>query len=227
MRFSIAITAVLLFAEQVLSVQGLGRIFAKPIIDVSKAYRYKAYIDQKVRRDAHNILNHELYHQRNVIPSTPVALAAQVAPKPTEPAAPIDANKWNTETEAACQDAFSKINDSQTNPSGMAACYNIRYFNNSTGSFQASLRLYRMAPATGDWAALDANGLSIGISCSGASLAVGKSAKGKRHEKLPPIRAARSQTITMKRSIIPSPKMLQDLTFVGKIHENQMGEVND
>lgn len=231
MRLSLACTVILFIAEQITLVHSLGRILPKPILDVSRVYRHREYIDQKVRRDAHAILNHALYHQRDVIPSpstTDVPAAA------TSPAANSQASDkpgdWNKETEAACLDALSKMSDTPPNDSGMAACYNIRYFNKSTGTFQADLRLYRMALPTGDWASLNSPGMSIRLSCSGASLAVGDSKKAKRNGEMlswPPIGRAARRAITLRRSPSPSPQKLQDLTIVGKVHDDQMGAINN
>ena len=231
MRLSLALTAILFLVEQLTLVHSLGRIIPEPIIDVSRVYRYREYIDQKVRQDAHAILNHALYHQRDVIPSS---TPTDVPTADTSPAAALQASDgsgdWDKETEAACQGALSKLDDTPPNTSGMAACYNIRYFNKSTGTFQADLRLYRIALPTGDWASLNSPGMSIALSCSGASLAVGNTKKGKRGDEMlswPPMRRAARRAITLRRSPSPSPQKLQDLIMVGKVHDDQMGAINN
>lgn len=231
MRLSLASIAILFFAEQITSVHSLGRILPKPIIDVSKAYRHYEYIANKVNQDPHAILNHGLYHQRDVIPSATATDVPATASSPAvESPAPDKSGTWDKDTEAACRDAVAKMNTSPSNASGMTACYNIRYFNKSTGIFQADLRLYRMALPTGDWASVTAEGMSIGLSCPGASLAAGNANKGKRGIELlswSPIRKAASRTIALRRSTPPSPQKLQDLIIVGKIHDDQMGAIND
>ena len=48
----------------------------------------------------------------------------------------------------ACMDALSSITN-VTNLAGLAACYNVPFFNNATGLFQADLRLYQISPPSG------------------------------------------------------------------------------
>ena len=53
----------------------IGRGLAKPVDPVSSVsslmYRHSGYVDQRVRQDAYTILNHESWHQRNVVSESP------------------------------------------------------------------------------------------------------------------------------------------------------------
>lgn len=231
MRLSLATTVILSAAEQASLVQGLGRISPKSIIDVSKPYRYQSRVEDIVRRDAHVILNHALYHQRNVIPSpTDADLAAEVVSPPSKSAASDQSSTWDKDTEAACKEALSKANDSPPNPTGVMACYNIRSFNNTAGTFQSELRLYRMSPPTGDWASMNPGSTSVTLACSGASLDMSKTKNRKRADEMlswPPVRKATRKALTLRQSDPPSPQKLEDMTFDGKVHDDQMGNMKN
>lgn len=231
MRLLLATTLILFVAERASLVQGLGRIAPKPIIDVSKPYRRRDSVDEQVRRDANVILNHALYHQRNVIPSpTDADVAAEVVSPPSESAASDQSSTWDKDTEAACTEALSKANDGSSNPSGLVACYNIRSFNNSNGTFQADLILYRTSPPTGDWASVTPGSMRVKLACKGASLNMSDPKNRKRDDEIvfwPPLRRPTRQAITLRRSAPASPQKLQDLTFDGKVHADEMGNIKD
>ncbi len=233
MRLRPAIIAILFIADQPTQVQSLVRYFPRAIVDLTKVYHHDGSVNQKIRRDADAILNHALYNQRDVIPPpTPVDPATAVTSPPTESASSDDPSTWENKTELTCRDALSKSKADSIDPSGMAACYNVRYFNNSTGVFQSELRFYRLSPPTGNWAALDSKGLSVGLSYKGASLGLGGNMNNRKQDEGlvfgAPMRKAPRQTMSLRRkSDTFSPEKLQGLTFVGKIHDEQMGKSND
>lgn len=227
MRLSLATTVILFVAEQARLVQGLDLISPQPIIDISKVYRYQDSVEEKIHREAHVIVNHALYQQRNVIPSpTDTDVVASVVSPPSESAASDQSSTWDKDTEAACTEALSKANGGPPNPSGMVACYNIRSFNNSNGIFQADLRLYRTSPPTGDWATLKS--MSVGLLCQGASLTMNNPNNKKREDEMlswPPVRRATRHANTLIRSAPASPQKLKDMTFDGKLHDDEMGKM--
>lgn len=231
MRLSLAATLLLFITEQANLAQGLSQLLPKPIIDISHAYRKQGYVEEKVRRDARIILNHALNHQRNVIPSpTDADVAADVVSPPSKSAGSDQTSTWDKDTEAACREALLKANNGPSNPSGMVACYNIRSFNSSDGTFQSDLRLYRTSAPTGDWASLNSGSMSVKLLCSGASLSMRRSSHRKRDDEMlswPPVRRATRQAVTRRRSTPASPQMLQDLTFDGKVHDDEMGKMKN
>lgn len=231
MQLSFVTTVILFVAEQASLVHGLGRIAPKPIINVSKTYRHQGYVHEKVRRDAHVILNHALYHQRNVIPSpTDADVAAEAVSPPSESAVSDQSSTWDKDTEAACQEALSNANDGPSNPSGMVACYNIRSFNDSNGIFQADLRLYQKSPPTGDWGSMNPSSKNVKLQCNGASLTMNTPKNRKRDDEMlswPPVRRVIRQAITLRRSTSSSPEKLQGMTFDGKVHDDEMGNIKN
>ncbi|KAL8675435.1 MAG: hypothetical protein Q9168_000136 [Polycauliona sp. 1 TL-2023] len=175
-------------------------------------------------------MNHESYHQRNVIresPSQPSAAPAIALPA-ASPAARLAASSsdWKTETAAACMKSLGVLNGRPSNPTGLAACYNIQSFNSSTGVFEADLQLYRIAAATGDWASLMTQGVNVGLSYSDATIA----ARNPKHKRAatPTTQAARDQVDRSRvRRAAADPTMVQETTFVGKLNAGVMGQVND
>ena len=89
------------------------------------------------------------------------------------------------------------------------------------GAFQVDLRLYRICPASGEWATLETQAVNVGLSYAGASVAAGSMNKAKREGQVfswSPIKRDATGT---------PPRMLQDMTFVGKIHDDQMAGINN
>ncbi|KAI9681599.1 MAG: hypothetical protein M1829_000796 [Trizodia sp. TS-e1964] len=82
----------------------------------------------------------------------------------------LDEISWDNQTQAACTRALSSLNGMPPNPAGMAVCYNMPYLNISSGTFQASLLLYRISPATGDWANVTTKDLNLDLTYSSASV---------------------------------------------------------
>ena len=128
---------------------------------------------------------------------------------------------WDEATEAACRKAFNDRKDTTSSPSGMAACYNIKHFDQATRVFQADLRIYRISPATGDWTTMKPDGINIKLSCRGASIAAGTMQMGKRADVLGP-RSQVQKLRVFRRSTPSSPKMLQQMDFYGKIRDDLM-----
>lgn len=62
------------------------------------------------------------------------------------------------------------LNGIGSNPSGIAACYNIRNFNNSSGVFLADLRLFRIAAPALNWTRLVISSEMLDVTYAGASL---------------------------------------------------------
>lgn len=222
MRLRFAVIAVVFVAEQASLINGHSRVFPKAIADASKALRpSQSHFDETVRRAADLVLARALDGESSMGVATPV-----VSP-PTISARSDDSSTWEKDTELACQDSLSKVNTSSISPSGMSTCYNIRYFDNSTGVFQSELRFYRMAPPAGNWTMLDSRQMSIGIACKGAYLAQGDPGVRKRDGGAGRALKAPRRTRSTRQSNISSPQPLQVLQLVGKLHDDQRGTIND
>ncbi len=78
---------------------------------------------------------------------------------------------WNNQTDAACTIALSALNGVATNPSGIAACYNIRNFNKSNGLFLADLRLFRIGAPAVNFTRLVVSSETLDVNYASASIA--------------------------------------------------------
>ena len=147
--------------------------------------RHSIYIDQKLQL-YHNAatpnipipLNHNLYHQRNVTPIPPttsnISLNHELYSKRNAilslPAIPnsdttTGDNTTNVDIEKSCISALTSLHGTASNPSGIAACYNVLAFDNTTGGFEAEVRLYRVGKPKGEWSGVDTvgEGVDVGV----------------------------------------------------------------
>ncbi|KAH8810894.1 hypothetical protein F5884DRAFT_749298 [Xylogone sp. PMI_703] len=76
---------------------------------------------------------------------------------------------WNAGTMTACMAALGSLNGAASNPSGMAACYNIPYLDNNTGVFKADLRLFTISPPTGSFANIPSENVQVSMAYNGAT----------------------------------------------------------
>ncbi|KAI4121559.1 MAG: hypothetical protein LQ347_006815 [Umbilicaria vellea] len=198
---------------------------AKALRGTDNVYKHHGYVDHQVRRNVDAIINHGLYHGRNIVPfptslatSSPALTAS--TPHANSATASAEPQGWDNQAQAACKTALSAYIN-QTNPSGMAACYNIPYFNNATGAFEADLRLYRVAHPSGDWTGFTEQGVSVGLSYPGASVAASRMPMkwNKAAVDWPP-----SPRDGMEKRGEAPPLMLQVLDLVGMVNGDLMGE---
>jgi hypothetical protein len=59
----------------------------------------------------------------------------------------MNVSQWDANTTSACTTSLEALNGRPSNPSGMAVCYNLPFLNETTGIFQADLRLYMVGAA--------------------------------------------------------------------------------
>ena len=202
--------------------KSIARVMPRAGIDISHAYRHTGYIDQRVRTDAHNILNHQLYHARQVDTSadsssilgsntnghTPLNKAA--VPAASDMSRPVN-------PAPACMKALTSLNGVASNPSGIAVCYNVLMLNATSGVFQADVRLYKVAPPIGDWATLDDSPgkVTTGLQYMGADVHT-PSVTPTRRRDVAPLLGATAEDIA-KRAAAP-PVSIKNLTFIGQAH---------
>lgn len=229
MLLAFAMTAWLLLAGQIHGMPQISRVIPRIPVDYSLMH-HDAYVAHKHGRRAHPVFNHEAYHQRNVLPTSIVA-----EPSATAIALPANspnvkaATSWDTQTEAACVKSLATMNGQASNPSGMAVCYNVRSFNSTSGAFQADLRLYRIAPPDKVWDSLKTQGVNVGLSYNGASVAPSNANKVKRDDEIlswPPIKSNKIGTLRLRRAA-SLPTKLQDMSFVGKVNSNVLPQMKD
>lgn len=126
-------------------------------------------------------------------------------------------------------ESLTSLKGKASNPSGLAACYNVQSWNSITGIFEADLQLYRIAAATGDWVTLMTQAVNVGLSYSGATVAP-SSGNNKRSEEMPswtPVEPQSIERSRVRRAAAASPSMVQEMAFVGRINKDMMGKIND
>lgn len=137
---------------------------------------------------------------------------------------------WDDQTESACSTALVALHGVATNPSGIAACYNIQKLNFFTGSFEIDLRLYRIsAPAEG-WLKLDSSSVGVGLSYVNATISATTSGKAKREDQpVPwfPSQRDEAADIYIRRSTGVPPRRLESMTFVGTVEAGALAELKN
>lgn len=137
---------------------------------------------------------------------------------------------WDDETEAACSTALITLHGVATNPSGIAACYNIESLDNFTGIFEVDLRLYRISAPADGWLKLDPSSVGVGLSYMNATVSATKSKKAKREDRtLPWFPAQRDEAadIYIRRSTGVPPRRLGFMTFAGTVEHGALAELNN
>jgi len=135
----------------------------------------------------------------------------QAAPK-------INVTQWDADTMAACTNTLEALNGVASNPSGMAVCYNLPFLENTTGVFQADLRLFTISPPTGAFANIPSANVQVGLSYIGATVsAVNASTLARREDRISLISWPRSENGMEKRQA-SVPTMAQSYAFVGQIN---------
>jgi hypothetical protein len=96
--------------------------------------------------------------------SVPLASAIAVQTPTADPAI------WNTQADEKCKEAIRRLNGTASNPSGMAACYNVPFLDPNKGTFEAELRIFNVSMPTGDFVGVTANSMLVTFQYNSASL---------------------------------------------------------
>ena len=115
---------------------------------------------------------------------------------------------------SSCIQALTSLNGVASNPSGLAICYNVLQFDNTTGNFQSNLGLYQVSQPTGAWVSVNKTTVMVGLGFPGASVASGNNSIAKRDDGLLSL-SARASGIFVKRA---APVLLSDMSFVGQVN---------
>jgi hypothetical protein len=81
----------------------------------------------------------------------------------------INMEAWDSETEAACQEALARL-PAASNPSGTCICYNLPSLDTSTGVFEADLRVYKVSEPSGAFSGIAPQNIQVGLMYAGASV---------------------------------------------------------
>ncbi|KAL8711852.1 MAG: hypothetical protein Q9220_003796 [cf. Caloplaca sp. 1 TL-2023] len=233
MKHTLGWTGLLMLATLAQTYPQIARVIPSLPVDYS-LMRHHNYLARKSALEAHAVINHAAYHQRDVVRPSPAqspsasAIALPAASPPAN-AASSSPNDWRNQTAAACMKSLTALGGQASNPSGLAACYNIKSLDTTTGVFEADLQLYRIAAASGDWVSLMTQAVNVGLSYSDATVAPSNTNR-KRGLQTPPtatMKTSEVQRLKVERAAVAAPSMVQDMSFVGKINTNAMNQLND
>ncbi|KAB8297674.1 hypothetical protein EYC80_001482 [Monilinia laxa] len=143
-------------AAATLSLLLAGHVSAGGVMDMKLVVR-RDNKEELLRRYIDNIVEDR---RRSITDAAPVTTAA------------TSLSDWNTQTEAACSQALDLLDMQNTDPSGLAVCYNLPYVDNSTGVFKADLRLYNVSAPTGAFANIPSQDVQVGLNYAEATVSV-------------------------------------------------------
>ncbi|KAF2472997.1 uncharacterized protein BDR25DRAFT_13109 [Lindgomyces ingoldianus] len=174
-------------------------------------------LEEQLRRDADSMVATLTRRQdtSNTNPDPQISSTPQ-----SGDAAKADLAAWETQTKQACQNALTQLNGQASNPSGIAVCYNLPFLDNTTGVFQAELRMYNISAPIDPWVGVTAADVSMTLSYLGATVQSMNGTFMRREEVTwPPIRDG----LLVERQTSAAPQELKVLNYVGKINPNLMG----
>lgn len=161
----------------------------------------------------------------------PEAEQAQDAP-PAKRQAPQNATanipqQFELDTKAACDTAMMKMAMRNIDPSGLAVCYNLPVFDNSTGRFQAELRLYNVTAPFDPWTGTEAKSISMTLSYTDATVQeqTDRNSNAARRDialplSWPPIKQVEvGQSLSRRAN---GPEQIKVITYVGQINSNSI-----
>jgi len=137
----------------------------------------------------------------------------------------MNVTQWDGQTMAACTSALEMLKGKASNDAGMAVCYNLPFLDNSTGVFQADLRLFLISPPVGKFANIPSQNIMVALSYAGASVSpLNSSAIGRRSQDVSLISWPRHE-LYRRQSV--EPTMTQAYAFVGQINKDVIGTIKD
>lgn len=134
-------------------------------------------------------------------------------------ASQINFAEWEEQTRQACMDTLSNLNGQASNPSGIVVCYNLPFLDNSTGVFQAELRMYNVSAPIDPWVGVTAADVSMTLSYLGATVQNMAGNFTKRDINWPPVKDG----MLVERQNINTITELKVLMYVGRVNANLMG----
>lgn len=171
------------------------------------------------------ILNHELYRANAVNQATSTSAAA--GPTTTTN---VDPATWNDQTKSACAKALGGLNGRASNAAGIAACYNIPAVDQSSGVFQADLRLYRISAAAQGWTTVQDQTILVQLYYPAANVTGHTTRVGKRDgytSSAKSVHGRRRFNLAGRADSTAGPQVLQAFTLTAQIKKEKMGDMRN
>lgn len=132
----------------------------------------------------------------------------------------MNMTQWNEQTSASCTAALEGLKGVSSNPSGMAVCYNLPSLDNTTGVFQADLKLYMIAAPTGAFANIASTNVQVGLSYNGATVSAVDASTMTRRDDVSLISWPRDEGHQLNGRAAMIPMLVQSYAFVGQVNKD-------
>ncbi len=130
----------------------------------------------------------------------------------------LDMAAWNTAANAACRESLQTL-QLATNPSGACVCYNLPLLNNSTGTFEADLRLFQLNEPTGPFQGIPQGTIEVELFYNGASVT-------EVSQQSVPSTGVKVRQVSINNGTAAADtgnlRLLQSYLFVGQVDKDQM-----
>jgi hypothetical protein len=129
----------------------------------------------------------------------------------------INMTAWDAQANDACNLALSHL-PVASNPSGTCICYNLPALDNTTGTFEADLRLYQLSAPSGQFSGIPPQNIQVGLSYRGASVSPVSARTASQKVAVSAVAPRQNGASSANTNL----KLLQAYLFVGQIDKTQM-----
>jgi hypothetical protein len=130
---------------------------------------------------------------------------------PRNPDGSIDIQAWNDAANKACQDALRSLQVA-SNPSGACVCYNLPAMDNTTGIFEADLRLFQLSEPRDQFLGIPPEKIEVELTYNGATVSEVKQGP------VTNLKARQEQQDAPREDL----RMLRSYLFVGQVDKDRM-----
>ena len=177
-------------------------------------------VEEVLRRDAELMASLTKRQDANSAELAPLQSLMPSSKAPSD----ADLQKWEADTRAACMATLTNLKGQASNPSGLAVCYNLPFVDNTTGVFQAELRMYNVSAPVDPWVGVTTADIGLTLSYLGATVQNMQGNFTKRQFSYPPIRRRQSSRgLLIERQDIATMTEIKTLMYVGRINSNLLG----
>jgi hypothetical protein len=148
-----------------LSLYGLTT-FASSLLSSIELSKHRRSLDDLHHRQAWVVVDKEQGASKR---ADPLDQRVSITRATATNASTFDEQAFNQSATVACLNAVNNYN-AAVNPSGIVACYNIAFYDNSTGVFQTDVRLYQKSDPAGDFVGVAPSDYSMSFSIPEATL---------------------------------------------------------
>jgi len=161
------------------------------------------------------------------MPTSILALAATATAAPLLANGSIDTTLWDAQAGMACMNAINMLNGNASNPTGLAACYNVPYLDQTNGTFEAELRIFNVSMPTGQWVGVSASDTMVVLNFQDATIQESNGLVPVKRDmgSQPLLRRQMTTTSSMMVTATSSgammtPSQVAVRTYVGQIYQN-------